>query len=506
MAEADYSALTAACDRLLRAPGATPERVGISWLHVLSEHPNNLAQYEHVFDRARPASRSAKRPGGFSGFAKKALKRLMMRGTGPAGLRRQLPPKADILFVSHLLTAAHADPDGTDFYYGNLGAQLGAEGVSSTTLLLNHTSVPVRGATKKLANGSYLSRVVLPLRLSASEELRLVRRARSAASVLSSDAESAADAFERAVALQAARHSVTGTTITALRLYRVIEQICAQLKPRVVVVTWEGHAWERLAFHAARSVDASVRCVGYQHTIMFPRAHALRRSLGPQYDPDALLTVGDINRDILKGSADLGGIPVVTYGSHRRAAAPLPRAPDASRRCLVIPEGLEVECLTLFDFVLAAAAALPGVQFLLRMHPGLPFSTLARRHPRFRALPDNVRVSTESDIATDFARCDWALYRGSSAAVHAVLAGVRPIYLEREGELRIDPLFAMKGWRRCIRDVSALTAIVDADRAAGAGARGREWAAAREFCDRYVVAPRPEVVRSLLARAPDLAA
>jgi hypothetical protein len=277
-----------------------------------------------------------------------------------------------------------------------------------------------------------------------------------------------------------------------------MKQLCAQLKPRLVVVTWEGHAWERLAFHAARSVHPAVRCIGYQHTIMFPRSHALRRSIAPLYDPDALLAVGDINRDILKASPDLSDTPVITYGSHRRSAAPRERSPDAGMRCLVIPEGLELECLTLFNFVLEAAARREDVEFVLRMHPGLSFAALARRHPQFRALPKNVHVSAEADIAADFARCDWALYRGSSAAVHAVLAGVRPIYLEREGELTIDPLFAVRGWRRHVGNPAAFDTVIDSDRAAAGEDRRTEWESARAFCDRYVVPPQIDVVRALL--------
>ena len=49
--EAEYFDLTAACDALLCAPPITLERVAVPWLHVLSEHPNNLSQYKWIFDR-----------------------------------------------------------------------------------------------------------------------------------------------------------------------------------------------------------------------------------------------------------------------------------------------------------------------------------------------------------------------------------------------------------------------------------------------------------------------
>lgn len=327
----------------------------------------------------------------------------------------------------------------------------------------------------------------------------MYRRARVAASALRQDASAAQTAFQRAVALEAARHATTRSTIASLRLHDAVKRLCARFRPRALIVTWEGHAWERLAFHAARTVDSNVRCIGYQHAVLFPRTHALKRSLGKSYDPDVILTVGEVNRDILRVSHGLRGIPIVTYGSHRRVAvAEQRRGGDASTRCIVIPEGLESECLALFDFALTAAACLPDLQFVLRTHPVFPFDWLARHHSRLRALPSNVRVSDQADISADFSQCDWAIYRGSSAAVHAVLAGVRPVYVEFLGELPIDPLFALGGWRRHVTTVEEFGALVATDRATASEDRHREWEPARAFCDRYVVAPDPDIVRGLL--------
>jgi hypothetical protein len=265
-----------------------------------------------------------------------------------------------------------------------------------------------------------------------------------------------------------------------------------------LIVTWEGHAWERLAFHAARSVDPAIQCIGYQHTVLFPRSHALRRSLGRCYDPDVILTIGDVNREVLSRSEGLRGTTIVTYGSHRRPPAARPRAHDASTRCLVIPEGLELECLTLFDFALSAAPRLPSLHFVLRTHPVTPFTFLARRHARFRVLPPNVSVSDRQDITEDFARCDWALYRGSSAIIHAVLTGVRPLYLERPEQMVIDPLFAMRGWRTQVASVEALGVVIETDRGLAADEKKREWEPARAYCDRYVAPADANVVHGVL--------
>lgn len=498
MREADYRALTAACDNLLRAPAATSERIAVSWLHVLSEHPNNLRQYEAVFEPRRQITQAKETTRRWAGIGRALLRSLLKSGSSPATMTGPLRGKVDVLFISHYVSATQTVPENTDFYYGDLSRELESRGITPFTLLLNHTSVQDT-SVHSVGRGDLMSRLVLPLSLSFHEEVDMVRRAKLAASVLLNDAAAARTAFEGAVATEAARHAISGATITSLRLHYVVKRLCAQLSPRAVVVTWEGHAWERLVFHAARTLDPNVRCIGYQHTVLFPRSHALRRSLGADYDPDVILTMGDVNRDVLRQADGLRGIPIITYGSHRHAAAPKPRADDASTRCLVIPEGLELECLTLFEFAVRAAASLPNTAFVLRAHPVLPFQQLARRHRHFRDLPSNVHVSDEADIAADFARCDWALYRGSSAAVHAVLAGVRPVYVQREGELSIDPLFAMRGWRRHVATAEELDHLVRTDQAMRSEHRQTEWAPARAFCERYVVPSNPEIVYELLS-------
>ena len=497
MTEAQYLALTAACDDLLRTPPVTHEKVAVPWLHVRSEHPNNLTQYQCVFERPGllPELSSSLRHS--AGIARTLARSLWSSTRDAQPVSAPFPPKVDVLFVSHLVSA-QTQPESRDFYYGDLPEELASRGLSSLVVMHNALRSEDPGLTTRLTRGGVTSRLVLPRWSTFRNECRLTRRARVVARDLLVDARAAQHPLNRIVALEAARHAATGSTIAALRFHAQLKQLCARFRPRAIFVTWEGHAWERLAFYAARSVDPSVRCVGYQHTVLFPRAHALKRPLGGWYDPDLILTLGDVTRDILSASEGLSGTAIMTYGSHRHPSATKPRAADAAMRCLVIPEGLEPECLTLFDFALAAAARLPDLQFVLRTHPVLPFDSLARRYPRFRSLPANVCASSQADITADFAQCDWALYRGSSAAVHAVLAGVRPMYVELQGEMSIDPLCALNGWRRHVSSEEVFDAVIAADRAAAPEDRLREWEPARAFCARYVLPPKPDMVHGLL--------
>jgi hypothetical protein len=463
----------------------------------LSEHPNNLGKYEGVFrrwGRAESLRISLRRTASLGLTLVRSLWR-SIAGNGEPSL--SFPQEIDVLLISHLVSA-DVRPETPDFYYGTLPEQLASRGVTSLVALHNHVSRGDRRLRKLLTRGGPTCRVVLARWSTWKQELGILRRLRAVASRLLIEASAAERRVESAVAMEASRNATAGAAMVALRMHFAVGQLCARYKPRALLVTWEGHAWERLAFHAARSIDPAIRCVGYQHTVLFPRSHALRRSLGRTYDPDVILTIGDVNREVLRQTENLRGVPVITYGSHRRHPTPRPRTVDASTRCLVIPEGLELECLTLFDFALGAAPRLPDLQFVLRTHPVTPFASLARRHARFRVLPPNVCISDQTDIADDFARCDWALYRGSSAIVHAVLTGVRPVYLERPGQMVIDPLFAMPGWRTHAASIEALGDVVETDRALAADEKQREWEPAKAYCDRYVAPADANVVHALL--------
>ena len=113
-----YEAIAQACDKLLLAPETTVERVAISWLHVLNEHPINLAKY----GKLRAGSPDGRNP--FQSIRRSvaaARNVIMSRGNTASSVRPT--GSGDVLFVSHLLSESHAGDD-VDFYFGHLPATL----------------------------------------------------------------------------------------------------------------------------------------------------------------------------------------------------------------------------------------------------------------------------------------------------------------------------------------------------------------------------------------------
>ena len=259
-------------------PPVTPERVALSWLHVLSEHPNNLSRYKWALSHPGKFVRVTRYLWNSMGIAENLIRSLWSPVAYPTVDSESFPEQIDVLFISHLVSAqtGSADPD---FYYGRLPEQLASRGLSSLVALKNHVPHNEKILRDRLTRGGATSRILLPRSSTFGREIHMYCHAGAVASALRQDALEGQSALQRSVALEAVRNAKTRATIASLRLHAAVKQLCERFRPRALIVTWEGHAWERLAFHAARMVDPSVRCIGYQHTVLLPRAHALKRSL-----------------------------------------------------------------------------------------------------------------------------------------------------------------------------------------------------------------------------------
>ncbi|MGO9934494.1 MAG: hypothetical protein ACLPV8_22135 [Steroidobacteraceae bacterium] len=234
--------------------------------------------------------------------------------------------------------------------------------------------------------------------------------------------------------------------------------------------------------------------------MVLERAHAIRRPVAApriDCDPDVILTLGEIPHAALAASAGLKSVRFIEYGTHRRVALPaLPRPQHRPRHCLVLPDASYDECATLFNFALDCAYRCPDISFSLRPHPMVDTPALLRRLPFLQKLPENVSLSVDKPLEQEFAQTRYCLYRGSSAAMQAVRAGIKPYYLARPGELRFDCLFELGDWRETVtspEDLSKRMILADQCKDSARAMR------AASICDRYVSPVKPAALNELLA-------
>ena len=81
----------------------------------------------------------------------------------------------------------------------------------------------------------------------------------------------------------------------------------------------------------------------------------------------------------------------------------------------------------------------------------------------FNNLPDNIYLS-ERDLDEDIQKCDSVLYRGSTAVVKAINAGLKPIYYQQStDELSIDSIYQHQQGKEVVHNQKELNLALNKD-------------------------------------------
>jgi hypothetical protein len=509
--EKQYLQVCEVCDSVLLSPQASRETMGIPWLHVIREHPSFLKEYVELFAPSiawlsflKSVARLALNVAGWLRQAWRAL-----RSDGEAWKASQtLNGPVDVLFVSHLLNHSDAGK-ATDFYFGDLPDLIRAEGSSVVVALIDHVGITDSSIVQRWA-GNAGTRVLLARSLDFRGELSLFYRLRKESLRLAVMSKRQGSLLLGKVCARASQEAMAGGARTALRMSVQIGQLVATIKPKMMVVTYEGHAWERMVFAAARDAFPKVQCVGYQHAALFRMQHSALRKLGASFDPDLVFTAGNISKVQIENSKKLENIPVRILGSNRAVVhSPATCFPDSGsvhgirhsvdsgNTCLVLPEGIISECLVLFEFSLNCAALMPQMRFVWRLHPLLSRARLVRSSSRMRTLPANVELSN-LPLEDDLRYANYALYRGSTAIVQAVCAGLEPIYLSDKDEMSIDPLYGLDAGRVSVTSPLEFQSAIFDKKTTTSNVAVHNRQVAIRYCEDFYTRTEPEVLLSAL--------
>ena len=236
--------------------------------------------------------------------------------------------------------------------------------------------------------------------------------------------------------------ALSSSTANNLRIKKQVSEILKTVKPKYIMVTYEGHAWESLIFSEARKIDSSIKCIGYQHALV-NRQHAVYRSLGERYDPDIIATSGVIDLEKLEKRINNNKITKINIGSSKKILYDSPPNIDSlqkSHTCLVLADGDREVCAQMLLFANALASLNPEIQFIFRLHPDTNKQLLLNQNPVLKVYKSNITWSSSS-LEKDFEKSHVALYRGSNAIFDAASFGVLPIFFGNDEDIMLDPLF-----------------------------------------------------------------
>lgn len=215
---------------------------------------------------------------------------------------------------------------------------------------------------------------------------------------------------------------------------RAWKRLLSKYSPSVVVLPYEARAWERSLVRQARSCD--VRCVGYQHSSLTPRHHAILVAASADsvdWIPDAIICCGQVTADRLaRSSAAYQGR--LHVGAALRASSVQMSPPGPS--VLVALSSSRHEATELFQVFAAACKQGLEAQLIFRAHPTIPVRDLFDSFE----WPPGTRFSDGCSLSMDIADACCIAYSSATVALEGMRYGRIPLYIDIGEVLSGDPI------------------------------------------------------------------
>lgn len=448
----DYYKICKICDNILLDKKSTETTISIPLLHVVRDHPIFLNQYDSIFIK-----NIEKNKFNYILLVKSIISLLISAIKGKFLINKywvssnKLKKSYDFIFISHLLNEGQAG-DNRDFYYDYLPRDLSNLGYTVLVVLLNHTTKNNENLIRKWRPND-VTRLILSKQTGILNEIHYYTKYIKEAFRLKKLLRNENDLLKKKI-IKLAINQVR-PTINNLQFALQFKRISKSLNPKNAIITYEGHAWERLAFSNLRKYS-NTKCIAYQHALIFKNQHAIKRNLQDKYNPNLIFTSGIIGKDILLNSKNLDNIKTDVLGSNRAITKKLKIKNKFNYKninILVLPEGTIEECLILFEHSYKCAETLPDIKFIWRLHPIMNFNQLNSKILNFNLLPNNIKLSN-STLNEDIIESNFVLYRGTTAVINCVMNGLRPIYLIDNDNFNIDPLHEINEHKHIVKNIS----------------------------------------------------
>ena len=149
------------------------------------------------------------------------------------------------------------------------------------------------------------------------------------------------------------------------------------MKPKVLLLTFEGYSWERSAIAYSKQLNQNIKCIGYIHSAVFDNQHAIFRNLTYSYNPDLLFSASENMKKQIKEKVAESEYKIHSLDLFKKDKIKNFRNTGSS--CLIVPEGFVDECIILFEFSLKCALINPNITFIWRLHPLISFEKLKKQ-------------------------------------------------------------------------------------------------------------------------------
>ena len=239
------------------------------------------------------------------------------------------------------------------------------------------------------------------------------------------------------------------TGISSLRLTNLILKFIKENNPKMILITLEGHAWEKVITRKLREKYPNLIIAGYQFSVISQNTNSLFLKLDKQYEQDFIFTKNKIHKKLFihKGFEQS---KLKILGDLKKEKIQISKTRKINN-IIICPEALDYENEVMFSFAENCAEKINNYDFIFRPHPSY--------NKKFISRYKNLIIS-KSTLNNDLLRSKILIYRGSSICYYAKDFNVLPIYLKIKNEISIDPLYYFKNRECKILDVSDLKKFI----------------------------------------------
>ena len=410
----NYKKICKFCDQILLSKGSSIYTHSITALHILKEHPALLSYYFKNTNFEKNINVSV---------IKKIFNFLynLLFEKKNFQYKSQKKDTCDILLLSSLINKLHLNKSD-DFYYGDIQKKLNLRGYKTKIVLRNFTESKTSHLLKYISKDEILLSKSTNLFFELKIILIVIYQYFFIKKFKLPEISNLNKNFLSLLSLR--------SMAVNLRLYNQMYYLLNEIQPKLLIIPFEGHAWERLIINLIKTNFKKIKICSYQFSITTKYQHAIYRPLKKNYNPHVIFTTGRLCAKNFKRYK----CPIKVLGSNKYKKPYLNS--KKSKTFLILPESFISENKILLNFTIDLAKKFPNYKFIFRCHPGVKKSIIQSKIQNI----DNINFSNNS-LQTDAEESKFVIFRASAAVFEAVTKGAIPIYFDIKNEPNINPLY-----------------------------------------------------------------
>ena len=214
--------------------------------------------------------------------------------------------------------------------------------------------------------------------------------------------------------------------ISNLRLIYQLDEILDIYKPKFVLFTYEGHAWERLLIFLCKKKDIKIKSIAFQFSTKKKNQIGFFTKLKKNYNPDYIATTGKIPFNILKKKINFSKI--IKLGSSKFV-----KIKKTTKKKIDLLVALETDQKKLFEvinFCKNFAKKNSNFSIVLRPHPII--TSKARLIDKIKNIiieNQNIKISNNS-LKTDLQNSKFLFYTESVLCITGLSYNVEPLFFK----------------------------------------------------------------------------